>query len=81
MAATKSFAQKAKKVRRVRRKGHSIEVRAANSASQSAERGSELWNSLYEAKMLEYSIDKKIYVMNDAIDSIRLNRKKNVLDT
>jgi hypothetical protein len=70
----RSFAQRVSRMRRVRHKAHSIETRAANSASQSAEKGTELWKSLFEAKMLEYQIDKKISVMKDVVDSTRLNR-------
>ena len=69
----RTFPQRVSGVRRVRRKENPIEMRAANSASQSAEKGTELWDSLYKAKILEYRLDKKISVMKDAADSIRLN--------
>jgi len=73
MAASRTFPQRVSRVRRVRRKEYPIEMRAANSASQSAEKGTELWDSLYEAKILEYRLDKKISLMNDVVGSLRLN--------
>jgi len=81
MAVSRSFAQRVNRVRRIRHKEYPIEARAANSASKFAKRGTELWESLYEAKMLEYQLDKKITVLNDVVDSLRLNRTKKVLDT
>jgi len=81
MVARKSFAQRVNRVRRIRHKEYPIEAKAANSASKFAERDTELWDSLYAAKMLEYQLDKRITVLNDVVDSLRLNRKKKVLDT
>jgi len=81
MAVTRSFAQRVNRVRRIRHKPYPIEAKAANSASKFAERGTELWNSLYEVKILEYQLDKKIAILNDVADSVRLNRAKKVLDT
>ena len=81
MVVHKSFAQRVNRVRRVRHKPYPIEAKAANSASKFAKKGTELWESLYEAKMLEYRLDKKISILKDVADSLRLNRKKKVLDT
>jgi len=79
--ARKSFAQRVNRVRRIRHKEYPIEAKAANSASQSAKRGTELWNSLYEVKILEYQLDKKLAILNDVADSLRLNEEPTVLDT
>jgi hypothetical protein len=81
MAVSRSFAQRVNRVRRIRHKEYPIEAKAANSASKFAERNTELWDSLYAAKVLEYQLDKKISTLNDVVDSLRLNRTKKVLDT
>jgi len=81
MAVSRSFAQRVNRVRRIRHKEYPIEAKAANSASQFAKRGTELWNSLYGAKILEYQLDKKLATLNDVADSLRLNEEPNVLDT
>ena len=81
MAVTRSFAQRVSRVRRIRHREYPLEAKAANSASQSARRGTELWDSLYKAKILEYQLDKKIAILSDVTDSVRLNKEKKVLDT
>ena len=76
MAATKSFAQRVYSLRRVKHKKPSLESRAANSASHLAESGTDMWKSLYEAKLLEYRLAEKLSVLNDSADSIRLNQTR-----
>ncbi len=71
----RSFAQRVHSARRVRRKKPSLEAKAANSASHNAESGTEIWKSLYEAKLLEYRVAEKLSVLTDSADSIRLNQK------
>ena len=76
MMSNRSFGQNAGRLRRQRHKKHTPHSRAANSASQKAEKGTDLWKSLYEAKILEYEIDQKISVLTDVVDSIKLNKRK-----
>ena len=71
-----SFAQNANLLRRGRRKKHTPHSRATNAASQKAEKGTEMWKSLYEAKILEYEIDEKLSVLTDVAESIKLNKRK-----
>jgi len=81
MVVSRSFAQRISRIRRTRHREYPIQAKAANSASKFAERGTELWHSLYEAKILEYRLDKKIAILNDVTNSLRLNEEPDVLDT
>jgi hypothetical protein len=65
---------------RARRVRHRIphvtnESRAKNYASQKHEKGTNLWQIAYETKLKSLVIDEKLKILDDARESVSLNRE------